>query len=88
VNLEWAAWGPTIVSIVTCIFFAGVLWSNQNDHAKRLDNHDELHKETQDHDSKQDIALAKLEAWKDGYGAARAVYDKLTSNLQRRKEEQ
>jgi hypothetical protein len=45
------------------------------DHGKRLDEHDTVHREIEKHDAKQDIALTKLEAWLDGYNAARVVYD-------------
>ena len=65
-----------IVSLITAALVLGGYFNIIKDHGKRLDDHDDLHKETEKHDALQDVALAKLEAWKDGYSAARATYDK------------
>jgi hypothetical protein len=73
--MDWAAWGPTIVSIITCFFFAGVLYSNQNNHDKHLTEHDfQLDEHTRDL-TDHAVKLGKLEAWKEGYAAARSTYD-------------
>jgi len=65
-----AAWAPTIVAGITMIFTAGLLVEKlrdvgrtQNSHGVRLDG---LDKELQT----AAIAIAKLEAWRDGYNAA------------------
>jgi hypothetical protein len=67
---DLAAWGPTIVAGVTMIFTAGILVQShrdlrraQEDHGLRLNG---LDKEVQI----QAVAIAKLEAWRDGYNAA------------------
>lgn len=74
--MDWAAWGPTIVSIITCIFFAGVLYSNQNNHAAHLLEHDkQLEEHTRDITSHA-VAIAVLKAFQEGYAAAKATYDK------------
>ena len=73
--MEWAAWGPTIVSVITCFFFAGVLYANQHDHSKHLTEHDmQLDEHTRDLTAHA-VQLGKLEAWKEGYAAARSTYD-------------
>jgi hypothetical protein len=79
--MDWAAWGPTIVSVITCIFFAGVLWSRQNDHSKRLDDNSREHEEMRKDLTDVQIDLGMLKAWKDGYAAARAVYDRGTGHI-------
>jgi hypothetical protein len=68
VNL--VAWGPSAITVITMIFTAGLLVGNQRDmgkalgnHAKRLDGHDLGLQAAA-------IAIAKLEAWRDGYNAA------------------
>ena len=81
--MDWAQWGPTIVSIITCIFFAGVMYARQNAHAQKLKDHDgsfldhkrelELVKGAQ---ALQAVKIGMLEAWRDGYAAAKAVYDR------------
>lgn len=73
--MDWAAWGPTIVSIVTCIFFAGVLYSNQSTHSKRLDEHDI---QLEDHSKElnaHSVELGKISAFQSGYATAKALYD-------------
>jgi hypothetical protein len=74
--MDWAAWGPTIVSIITCIFFAGVLYSNQNNHAVHLTEHDkQLEEHTRDIIS-HSVAITALKAFQEGYAAAKATYDR------------
>ena len=72
--MDWEAWGPTIVSFITCVFFAGVLWSTQRNHGEHLSEHD---KQLEDHTkdlTAQAIKIGMLEAWKAGYADARAIY--------------
>jgi hypothetical protein len=74
--MDWAAWGPTIVSIITCIFFAGVLYSNQNSHSTHLKEHDvQLGEHTRDI-TIHSVEIAKVRAFQEGYSCARAVYDR------------
>ena len=80
---DWAAWGPTIVTALTCIFFAGVIWNKVANVEKRIDRHDDSF---EDHKTEMDlikgtaalqaIAIGRLESWRDGWNAARATYDK------------
>jgi hypothetical protein len=70
-NTTWAAWGPTLVAIVTAIFTAGLLTGrirNQEttlvEHRKWLLRHDENFVE-------QGERLARAEAWSEGYAAAK-----------------
>lgn len=76
--MNWAAWGPTIVSAIIMIFTAGMLVQRQSNQEKRLDDHDELHKETAAeisrvdkehaaHLGRVDIALVKLEQYQKGF---------------------
>jgi hypothetical protein len=73
--MNWAAWGPTIVAIVTAIFTAGLLTGrirNQEttlvEHRKWLLGHDV---KFMDHGER----LARAEAWSAGYAAATAKRD-------------
>lgn len=67
--MNWAAWGPTIVAVVTAIFTAGLLTGKLKDQAEKLiDHHDRL--------GAHDVAIgslsdrqARLEAWREGYAA-------------------
>jgi hypothetical protein len=74
--IDWNGWIPAIISLITALIILGGYLAVVREHGRRLDEHDLLHKETEKHDAQQDVALAKLEAWKDGYSAARATYDK------------
>ena len=73
---DLAVWGPTIVSGVIALLAIGGYVAVIKDHGKRLDDHDELHKETEKHDALQDVSIAKLEAFNSGFSTARAIYDK------------
>ena len=81
--MDWAAWGPTIVSVITCIFCAGVLYSRLNSHADKLREHDENFRDDKKElelikstSSLQAVKIGMLEAWRDGYAAAKAAYDR------------
>lgn len=74
--IDWAAWGPTIVSFITCVFFAGVFYNNQFNQSKRLNAHDvQLEEHTRDITTNR-LDIRELKAWGDGYASARAVYDR------------
>lgn len=69
--MDWAAWGPTAVAIVTAIFIAGQITGrikNQEitlkEHHDRLGGHDV---DIKDHADR----LARSEAWREGYNAGR-----------------
>jgi hypothetical protein len=75
--MDWAAWGPTIVSIITAVFIAGMMYGKQKDHTKLLDEHTEKFELVDNEFDKVktriglgEIELAKLQAWRDGYNAA------------------
>lgn len=68
--MNWSAWAPTLVTVIMAIFVAGKIYSKQEDHDERLKDHDERFEQISVRDSLQDVALAKLEAWRDGYNAA------------------
>lgn len=73
--MDWAAWGPTIVSLISCIFFAGVLYSKQSSNSERLAVHDgQLNDHTKDLTSHA-VKIGMLESWRDGYAAARSAYE-------------
>ena len=74
--MDWAAWGPTIVSLITCIFFAGVLWANQRSQADHLGEHD---KQLEDHTkslTEHAVDIAGLKRFNEGFAAARAIYER------------
>jgi hypothetical protein len=80
--MDWAAWGPTIVSVITAIFFAGVIYSRQNVHSDKLREHDdhfEDHKKELDliksAANMQAVDIGMLKAWGNGWNAARATYE-------------
>jgi len=75
--MDWAAWGPTIVSIITCIFFAGVLWANQSDHTKRLGAHDKQLEEHTKDITTHSVDIGKLQSFQEGYAAAQQRYAKV-----------
>lgn len=64
-----AAWGPTIVAIVTAIFIAGQITGRIKDQEKTLlDHHDRL----EGHDIKLEahgLAIMEAKAWREGYNA-------------------
>ena len=72
--MDWAAWGPTLVSIAFCIFSAGVLWSTQLAQGKRIDSHDvQLNDHTRDINSNHQ-EVEKLKSFQAGYATAREIY--------------
>jgi hypothetical protein len=69
---SWIAWGPTLVSIGTALVIAGGYLFTTKEHSRRLKEHDDKFIEVDARNNLQDVALAKLEAWRDGYNAASA----------------
>ena len=76
-----AAWGPTIVTVVCWIFFAGIMWQKIFNAEKRLDDHDEQHQTSRSQIAQQGIEIAKLNAWRDGYNSARTLYEQRAAHL-------
>ena len=74
--MDWAAWAPAIISLMTGLLILRGYISVVKEHTRRLDAHENIHRETERHDAAQDVAIAKLEAWNDGFGAARDYYTK------------
>lgn len=63
--MDWSAWGPTIVAVVTAIYMAGSYGRSVKDHDKRLDGHDEELKDL-------GTRMTASEAWTEGYNAGRS----------------
>ena len=72
--MDWAAWAPAIISLAVGILIVGGYLATVRDHGRRLNDNDIWHKEKDVKDAAQDNAIARLEAWRDGYNAARVVY--------------
>lgn len=70
-----AAWGPTLVTVIGWIFFGGVMWQKQHDSERRHDEADGRITKIDERQTVQEVAIAKLNSWKDGYAAARSIYD-------------
>ncbi len=75
-QIDWAAWGSTILTLLLWIFFGGVAWNKLMNHSETLKDHGVLHEETRKDVNRLEVKVGMLEAWKDGYAAARAVYDR------------
>lgn len=73
--MNLSAWAPTIVTVIGWIFFAGIMWQKMQDHEKRLSDAEIAHKELSALVGVHAVNIGKLESWKDGYAAARSVYD-------------
>jgi hypothetical protein len=74
--MNWAAWGPTIVSVIICVFFAGGLTASLHECIKRISAHDQ-----QLNDHARDITaltteVGMLKAFREGYATARAIYER------------
>lgn len=70
--MDWAAWGPTIVAIVTAIFVAGQVTGRVKDQEKMLASHD-TRLNGHDADIKSlGTRMTASEAWTEGYNAGRA----------------
>ena len=74
--MDWAAWGPTIVSAIIAIFSVGVLWNKVDDAQRRITEHDGKLDKSEEQLKTLSIEVGMLKAWKEGYAAARAVYDR------------
>ena len=72
--MDWAAWAPAIISLGTGLVVFGGYLTVLKDHTRQLAEHAAMHKETERHDTVQDVAIAKLEAWNEGFSAAREYY--------------
>jgi hypothetical protein len=67
--MDWAAWGPTLVAIITAVFIAGQVSGRIKDQEKTLVEH---HGRLDEHDVKLEThgnAITRMEAWKEGYNA-------------------
>lgn len=74
--MDFAAWGPTIVTVAGWIFFGGVMWSKIQNQEKRQDAHEKLIEENGRTVTQVSIDIAKLNSWKEGYAIARSLYDR------------
>jgi uncharacterized ion transporter superfamily protein YfcC len=62
--VDWAAWGPTLLTLATAVFIAGSYSRTVKDHDKRLDGHDAEIKDL-------GTRMTASEAWREGYNAGR-----------------
>jgi hypothetical protein len=67
--IDWAAWGPTLVSLGLAVFVAGSMSQQLKDQGKRIDAHDERLKGHDDDLKDHSDRLARAEAWREGYSA-------------------
>jgi hypothetical protein len=73
--MDWAAWSPTIVTILGWAFFTGVIWSTLRAHTLRLSEHD---KQLEDHTRELTTHTKEIGeqiAFREGYAAARLIYE-------------
>ena len=78
--IDWANWTPSIISAIIGVLILGGYLSTVREHGRRLNEHDIVHREIEKHDAEQDVALATLKAWQEGYSAARERYDRQTKS--------
>jgi hypothetical protein len=69
----WEAWGPTLVSIITAFFMAGMMYGKVKDHDRYLARHDTEIEDVKIRLGASEIEVAKLQSWRDGYNAATAL---------------
>lgn len=77
--MEWTAWLPTLISVATGVFIAGGLYNTQKTHGEKLKQHDQKFVDLEAKNNAQDIALVKLESWRDGYNAASAKLNEIST---------
>lgn len=70
--MDLAAWGPTIVAIISAIFIAGQVAGRIKDQEKTLKRHDDILDEHGTKIDEHSIAIAEGNAWRRGYDAARS----------------
>jgi predicted secreted protein len=74
--MDWAAWSPTIVTVLGWAFFTGVIWSTLKSHGSHLSEHD---KQLEDHTkdiTTLTVEVGVLKAFREGYATARAIYER------------
>jgi hypothetical protein len=69
--MNWAAWGPTIISIVVGIVVIGKTIGRIDNQEKTLAQHDDRIVAVEDKTAAHDIAIAKSEAWREGFKAGK-----------------
>lgn len=68
--MNWAEWGPTVVSIITAVFISGMIYGKVKDHEKKICNLDMEVEAIKVRIGLGEVELAKLQSWRDGYNAA------------------
>lgn len=68
--MNWEAWGPTIISFITAVFMAGMLYGKLNEHGEKIDDLGTEVESIKTRIGLGEIELAKLQSWRDGYNAA------------------
>lgn len=69
--MNWAAWGPTIVSLVTAIFVIGKTMGRIEDQEKTLVLHHERIGVVENKTASHDIAIAEQKGFRDGFKAGK-----------------
>lgn len=67
----WAAWSPTIVTLLGVIFAAGQLTGRIKGQEKTLARHDEVLGEHEDRLNIHTVEIAESKAWRAGYNAGK-----------------
>ena len=75
--MNWATWGPLVLTGVGWIFLGGIFYNRLTNVEKRTDDLEIQRDDDRKTMNAQAVKIGMLEAWKDGYAAARAVYDKM-----------
>jgi hypothetical protein len=73
--MDWSAWGPTVVAIVTAVFIAGQVTGRIKDQEKTLESHDVRLGNHDDTITEHSVAIAEGKAWRLGYSAGRGKQD-------------
>lgn len=68
-----AAWMPAIITVLTAIFIAGQITGRIKDQEKTLARHDHQLGEHEDRLNDHSVKIAKNDAWRDGYNAAKGA---------------
>lgn len=70
--MHWDVWAPTIVTLLGVIFLAGQVTGRIKDQENTIKSHNDR---LNDHDGRLgdlDVAVAKAEAWREGYNAGKS----------------
>lgn len=69
--MNWAAWGPTVIAVVTAIYTAGAVVGRIKGQERTIARHDNHLKQHDDVLSTHAVQIAKAESWREGYAAGK-----------------